>query len=198
MEPRTQPSAAAPLSGHAPLTRAWPLKLLPLPRRSPSPIHVQLEQLLGLRLGAMKQIPYCTCTQGSRRTNLLDLANAHHALGCVKCNACQTQRAPQHWNRISLKLQRCDVRISTLEDDGKGLVVDYSTTCPTLPAETLSRHSTYPFTPPPANGRRKSSLRTDRPATAAGVSSRTWSKPPAVSAKLQTPSSSLSRNMPPA
>ena len=40
-----------------------------------------------------------------------------------------TQRAPQHWNRISLKLQRCDVRISTPEDDGKGLVVDYSTTC---------------------------------------------------------------------
>jgi len=126
-------------------------------------IHVQLEQFLGLRLGAMKHIPHCTCRQGSRRTNLQDLANAHHALGCVKCNAGKAAHTAgiKHMARFinsntactailephinPANLQRCDVRITTPEDDGKDLVVDYSTTCPTLHFES-KQSTTQPAT----------------------------------------------------
>ena len=61
----------------------------------------------------------------------------------INSNTACTAILEPHINPANL--QRCDVRITTPEEDGKDLVVDYSTTCPTLHFES-KQPTTQPAT----------------------------------------------------
>jgi hypothetical protein len=154
-------NARAPQAGLALMVTPWS-KVLELDNDE---VQLAAEQYLGLEVQAMAGLRRCTCSRDDRLTDLTQVANSYHALGCTRANP--GKRA--HWQlsrhmtafinahttcdaslepRVGVATgQRADVQIVAPTADAKKLYVDISTTCAALHFTTISHLRASPRLP---------------------------------------------------